>query len=70
MAKELKTKSQLEALVRHEMGDAQISHLEVGREQVYGWNVYVVADAKFAREYQGLADKIVQKLRDQFDLEE
>lgn len=68
VANELKTKIQLEALVRAQMEDAQIFHLEVRSEPTFGWGAFIVADPAKAGEYQARVDRIVRELRGKFDL--
>jgi hypothetical protein len=67
MAKEQKTRAELEEMIRYRMAGLPINGIEVRRNS-HGWTVYIHAHPRVAVDMQTRAKKIADALRQSFDL--
>jgi hypothetical protein len=67
MAKEQKTRAELEEMIRYRMAGLPINGIEVRRNS-YGWTVHIHAHPRVAVDMQTRAEKIADALRQSFDL--
>lgn len=70
MAQTLKTKSELESLVREKTAALPIHHLQIIPDPIVGWVALVVAEPHAVGDLQGRVDLIATELRAQFGLKE
>jgi hypothetical protein len=68
LAKEQKTKREIEDMIRARTVGLDISHLEVRPDKAYGWHASVVAHPNVAGEYQAHVERIASELRALYDL--
>ncbi|SRR5271165_7671452 len=68
MSIELKSKEELESLIRQRIRGAVIQHVEVRPDPMCGWIAQVVADPRYVIELQSIVDRIASELRPQYAL--
>jgi hypothetical protein len=64
-----KTKRELEVIVLERLSSLRIARLEVEPDAIWGWHAIVSASEELTEDYQDRVDKIVNELRNSFELE-
>jgi hypothetical protein len=68
MAKEQKTKGELEAMLRENAKEWTYANIEVRPDPIYGWVASIVADPTVVIRYQNELDYMASRMRHLYDL--